>query len=241
MGEYDHLGAILEQSSATKVSLYPRGLVLLFVLAGFATSRKTTRWTQGPIIATFWKRMRQTLAPPLHSHTFSFASYCLNNSDWFVVVYVVAVILDKNNSITYSRLVYQWNIEDDRQSTVAVQARAMRMIQWFLMCHTMWFGLPENPKHMRAMLTKSIGMALSGETTRGMSRFSAGNAGDPPALRAHVMLRGSIQGQHKGPTLTTEGDDVAPRKMTLNDVNVNRRHALQHPNRGRLVHTIHTV
>ncbi|ETV65295.1 hypothetical protein H257_17947 [Aphanomyces astaci] len=63
MGEYDHLGAILEQSSATKVSL------------------KTTRWTQGPIIATFWKRMRQTLAPPLHSHTFSFASYCLNNSD----------------------------------------------------------------------------------------------------------------------------------------------------------------
>ncbi|ETV65296.1 hypothetical protein H257_17948 [Aphanomyces astaci] len=105
MGEYDHLGAILEQSSATKVSLYPRGLVL-----------KTTRWTQGPIIATFWKRMRQTLAPPLHSHTFSFASYCLNNSDWFVVVYVVAVILDENNSITYSRLVYQWNIEDDRQS-----------------------------------------------------------------------------------------------------------------------------
>ncbi|RHY21395.1 hypothetical protein DYB32_009823, partial [Aphanomyces invadans] len=45
-----------------------------------------------------------------NSHTFTFSNFCLN-SDYFVVAYVVAVVLDEKNSMVYSRIMYEWNGE----------------------------------------------------------------------------------------------------------------------------------
>ncbi|RLO05321.1 hypothetical protein DYB28_006200 [Aphanomyces astaci] len=315
-GEYHMLGMILERSSATGASLYLRAIALVFALAGFATSKKTTRWTEATTMSTFWKRV----TPPIYStismfttrwrrryssHTLTFSNFCLN-SDFFVVV---AVILDEKNSMCFARLVHTWNIEGDnpwidiqmsmqfrwlwincfvvkaakvvfnfasliryngsntvvgffnfssvtyiylgavfvmkraqyieygntdrttlssttsdldgiridfltlwnrsmwrrlaqnslgrqamfnsssilcemcyafheldkyKNQAVVVQTRALCTVQWFLMCHTLCFGLPENPKHVRAMMTESLGIHSSGYTVTNVSETGNG-------------------------------------------------------------------
>ncbi|RHY16362.1 hypothetical protein DYB32_010652 [Aphanomyces invadans] len=134
-GEYHMLGAILERSSGTQSSLYLRGIALVLALVSFATSKKTTRWTETGTVDTAWKRVVHTLAPPLYrysSHTFTFANFCLN-SDWFVLVYVVAVLLDEKNSMTYSRLVYHWNIEGDNR-WIDIQMAAIQFRWLWINC-----------------------------------------------------------------------------------------------------------
>ncbi|ETV65325.1 hypothetical protein H257_17926 [Aphanomyces astaci] len=66
---------------------------------------------------------------------------------------------------------------------VVVKTRALCTVQWFLMCHIVCFGLPEDPKHVRAMLTKSMGSG--GSTTWG----------DPARPTRPAVSRGSPSGQ----------------------------------------------
>ncbi|RHY46841.1 hypothetical protein DYB30_013438 [Aphanomyces astaci] len=368
-GEYHMLGMILERSSATGASLYLRAIALMVALAGFTTSKKTTRWTEATTMSTFWKRVTHTLAPPLYrysSHTFTFSNFCLN-SDFFVVVYVVAVILDEKNSMCFARLVHTWNIEGDnpwidiqmmsmqfrwlwincfvvkaakvvfnfasltrysgsntvvgffnfssvtyiylgavfvmkraqyieygntdrttlssttsdldgiridffdswfvrsfpsmmvvmvlnlllmlgldrvwnrsmwrrlaqnslgrqamfnsssilcemcyafheldnyKNQAVVVQTRALCTVQWFLMCHTLCFGLPENPKHVRAMMTKSLGIHSSGYTVTNVSE--TGNGEQICGHRNKVTVK-DASGGGKGSSYRVVGTDA---------------------------------
>ncbi|KAG9414161.1 hypothetical protein AC1031_013372 [Aphanomyces cochlioides] len=46
-----------------------------------------------------------------------------------------------------------YHVDGYKNQAVKIQARALCTIQWFLMCHTMCFGLPEDPKHIRALIS----------------------------------------------------------------------------------------
>ncbi|KAH9110205.1 hypothetical protein AeMF1_014925 [Aphanomyces euteiches] len=48
-----------------------------------------------------------------------------------------------------------YHIDGYKNQAVKIQARTLCTIQWFLMCHTICFGLPEDPKHIRALLSHS--------------------------------------------------------------------------------------
>ncbi|CAK4241500.1 unnamed protein product [Aphanomyces euteiches] len=48
-----------------------------------------------------------------------------------------------------------YHIDGYKNQAVKIQARTLCTMQWFLMCHTICFGLPEDPKHIRALLSHS--------------------------------------------------------------------------------------
>ncbi|CAK4161100.1 unnamed protein product [Aphanomyces euteiches] len=48
-----------------------------------------------------------------------------------------------------------YHIDGYKNQAVKIQARTLCTMQWFFMCHTLCFGLPEDPKHIRALLSHS--------------------------------------------------------------------------------------
>ncbi|CAK4623918.1 unnamed protein product [Aphanomyces euteiches] len=46
-----------------------------------------------------------------------------------------------------------YHIDGYKNQAVKIQARTLCTMQWFFMCHTLCFGLPEDPKHIRALLS----------------------------------------------------------------------------------------
>ncbi|RLO05170.1 hypothetical protein DYB28_010968 [Aphanomyces astaci] len=78
LGEVHLLGLILSRSSASDIALYLRAIALVFAVAGFATSKKSTRWTDAAAVDTLWKRIKHTVAPPLYRYpslTFTFPTF----------------------------------------------------------------------------------------------------------------------------------------------------------------------
>ncbi|RQM22464.1 hypothetical protein B5M09_003174 [Aphanomyces astaci] len=111
LGNSHVLGLLIERSGVTMGSLYVRGFAVLFVTAVFATSQKTVRWTDGSTLTTWVKKLGHMLAPTLLRYpcrTFDFSYFCFN-SDFFVVGYVVAVLLDEKTCNVYSRAMHSWN------------------------------------------------------------------------------------------------------------------------------------
>ncbi|RHY68349.1 hypothetical protein DYB30_002559 [Aphanomyces astaci] len=158
LGEVHLLGLILSRSSASDIALYLRTIALLFAVAGFATSKKSTRWTDAAAVDTLWKRIKHTVAPPLYRYpslTFTFSNFCLN-SDFFVVMYVLAVLMDEKNSMTYARVVYSWNV-DGNNAWMDVQLMAMQF-RW------LW---------VNCFVVKAVKIVLNYVS---MSRFNGSNA-----------------------------------------------------------------
>ncbi|KAG9414162.1 hypothetical protein AC1031_013373 [Aphanomyces cochlioides] len=64
-----------------------------------------------------------------------------------------------------------YHVDGYKNQAVKIQARALCTIQWFLMCHTMCFGLPEDPKRIRALT--SHGARTDAPTTQCLSKSTS--------------------------------------------------------------------
>ncbi|RLO08329.1 hypothetical protein DYB28_003890 [Aphanomyces astaci] len=138
-GEYYSMGFMLERTGTTAGSLYVRGFCVLFVMAAFATSQKTVRWTDGATLTSWYKKLTHMVAPTLlrhPCHTLDFSYFCFN-SDLFVLGYVVAVLLDEKSCNIYSRAMFSWNKNATASATSAwvfVRILAMNFRWMWLNC-----------------------------------------------------------------------------------------------------------
>ncbi|KAF0715326.1 Aste57867_3436 [Aphanomyces stellatus] len=136
IGDYHHLGTIIPRDAATSASLVVRGICVIFAIASYGVSKKTVRWTDPPTMSSLYKRIMHTFAPtPLYkfpSHTFSFATFCLD-SDIFVFLYTLAVLLDEKDSILYTRSLNVWNQNADNM-WVPIQLLAYQFRWLWLNC-----------------------------------------------------------------------------------------------------------
>ncbi|KAF0709624.1 Aste57867_5849 [Aphanomyces stellatus] len=130
VGQVHKLGLMMERSGVTEGSLYVRGFCVLLVLLGYTTSQKTVRWTDGSSLDTWVKKIIYLFAPNLYryrSNTFNFSHFVFN-SDWFVLLYMTAVLLDEKACMVYSRSMYNWN--KDTQDTWAKQKLLAMNFRW---------------------------------------------------------------------------------------------------------------
>ncbi|KAG9401097.1 hypothetical protein AC1031_009855 [Aphanomyces cochlioides] len=107
----DHdLGMIFVRHWGPIASWLIRGLVVLISLGAFFASRKTVRWTEPCDLSSAWKRLIHLVAPTLYRHpSYAFDySYLCFNSDKFVLLYTVAVMLDEDMSMIFSRTLCKW-------------------------------------------------------------------------------------------------------------------------------------
>ncbi|RHY91529.1 hypothetical protein DYB35_003168 [Aphanomyces astaci] len=110
-GHNHYVGMLLERSSVTTTGLWVRITCVLYLVVAFSSSRKTIRWTNGLTLTTWFKKLNHTLSPVVYrypSRAFSFSYLCFN-SDIFVGLYLIAVLLDEKSSSIFSRVMYFWN------------------------------------------------------------------------------------------------------------------------------------
>ncbi|KAG9414165.1 hypothetical protein AC1031_013376 [Aphanomyces cochlioides] len=110
IGDTHLLGVILERSSASKASLYVRGICVFLAIMGYHASQKTIRWTDATAHTPWYKRLLYIFSPPLYrysSDTYSLPDFFLN-SDVGVFGYTVAMLLDEKQSMVYTRQLAKW-------------------------------------------------------------------------------------------------------------------------------------
>ncbi|RHY93644.1 hypothetical protein DYB37_001021 [Aphanomyces astaci] len=113
LGEVHILAIIVDRSSTTVAAFYIKVFALLMVLGGYSASAKTVIWvdTDKQILWPWFKRLYQKFAPDLYrhpSHALTMQYICYN-SDLFVLLYVVTVLLDENIAMKFTREMNEWN------------------------------------------------------------------------------------------------------------------------------------
>ncbi|KAH9127528.1 hypothetical protein AeMF1_002193 [Aphanomyces euteiches] len=134
IGDYHFLGVMLERSGPSVGSLYIRGLCVFLAALGYQASKKTIRWTDATALASWYRRILHTLAPPLYrysSKALSFSMYCLN-SDLFVFGYTTAMLLDEKQSMIFNRHLTKWNTSGN--AWIQIQLFAIQFRWLWLNC-----------------------------------------------------------------------------------------------------------
>ncbi|RHY23844.1 hypothetical protein DYB32_009048 [Aphanomyces invadans] len=110
-GQKRALGMMLSRSNATTFALWVRFTCVVYLVVSFSTSRKTVRWTNRSTLSTWYEKLGYMVSPTLYrypSNAFSL-SFMSFNSDVFVGLYLVAVLLDETSSAVFARSLYRWN------------------------------------------------------------------------------------------------------------------------------------
>ncbi|RHY20910.1 hypothetical protein DYB25_005055 [Aphanomyces astaci] len=92
------------------VGLYIRAACVALAIGAYAASQKTVRWTDAMTLSTWKLRLLHITAPPVYrqvNHAFDFMYFCFN-SDVFVMLYSVAILLDEDVAMVYARVVWRW-------------------------------------------------------------------------------------------------------------------------------------
>ncbi|CAK4627873.1 unnamed protein product [Aphanomyces euteiches] len=135
-GQSHVLGFIFPRRWGPMVSVVLRGFCVFMAVAAFGASRKTVRWIDTSSLTSILKKIMHGLAPPLHrqsSHAFDFSYFCFN-SDVFVILYSIAVLIDEDVSMVYARVVTTWYKPAPFELWTELRLRALAF-RW------LWFNL----------------------------------------------------------------------------------------------------
>ncbi|CAK4286296.1 unnamed protein product [Aphanomyces euteiches] len=133
----DHdVGMIFERHWGPMASWLIRGLAVLISLAAYFASQKTVRWTEPYDLSSAWKRLVHLVAPTLYRHpSYAFDySYLCFNSDKFVLLYTVAVMLDEDISMVFSRTICKWYINTNTDMWIEFRLMALSFRWLWLNC-----------------------------------------------------------------------------------------------------------
>ncbi|KDO19231.1 hypothetical protein SPRG_15257 [Saprolegnia parasitica CBS 223.65] len=112
-GSLYRLGLLIQQDAFSSASHWIKFIALFFAVCGFLASRRTVQWLEVDPTKpdTIWTRVVYTIMPkcfPHRSHALRFDMFCYN-SDLFVTLYCVSVLLDLNNALMFTREVTVYN------------------------------------------------------------------------------------------------------------------------------------
>ncbi|RHY07209.1 hypothetical protein DYB25_009080 [Aphanomyces astaci] len=112
------VGLMFARDIYSAVSSALKFIALLLALGGYLASRKTVQWSEvnAEKVQTIWHKLIQIVAPhyfPHLSHAVRFDIFCYN-SDYFVLLYAVSILLDMNHAIVFTREVNVFNRHSPR-------------------------------------------------------------------------------------------------------------------------------
>ncbi|CAK4072544.1 unnamed protein product [Aphanomyces euteiches] len=133
-GQHHILGFIFLRRWGVRVSLILRAFCLFLAFSAYGATRKTVRWTDMASLTSWFRKISHMIAPPLYSHSskaFSVIYFCFN-SDVFVILYSIAVLIDEDVSMVYARVVTTWYkpAPFDLWTELRLRALAFRWL-WF--------------------------------------------------------------------------------------------------------------
>ncbi|RHY24480.1 hypothetical protein DYB32_008833 [Aphanomyces invadans] len=107
------VGLMFSRDIYSAISVVLKALALLLVIGGYLASRKTVQWAEvtPDKVETVWTKIVQIFAPryfPHLSHAIRFDIFCYN-SDHFVVLYALSIILDTKHAVVFTREVSVFN------------------------------------------------------------------------------------------------------------------------------------
>ncbi|OQS01521.1 hypothetical protein ACHHYP_00674 [Achlya hypogyna] len=126
-------GLMIQQNAFSAASHYLKFIALFLAVAGYLASRRTVQWNEPDPTKpdTIFARAIQIFAPkcfPHSSHALRFDMFCYN-SDLFVVLYCLSVILDFSASLIFIREVNVYNSLDPQfNMSVRLFALSLRLL-----------------------------------------------------------------------------------------------------------------
>ncbi|RHY05121.1 hypothetical protein DYB25_008669 [Aphanomyces astaci] len=135
MGGSHELGIIIQRRGGPIAALYVRFSTLLLLFGVYAASQKTVQWmdfTQ----QTLPQRLLRLIAPPLYRQpctAIGLSDICFN-SDIFVVLYTLTVLLDEEISMIYSRILNRWYANSGFDLWIELRLMSMTVRWLWLNC-----------------------------------------------------------------------------------------------------------
>ncbi|KAF0711949.1 Aste57867_4971 [Aphanomyces stellatus] len=125
-GQSHSLGIIFERGWTPVLSLYVRLVCVLLVIAMHAVSQRTVQWPDTNTIT--WRKWLVNLVSPAQylqpCRAFELSDICFN-SDVYVLLYVIAVLVDEKIAMIYSRVLNNWY--KNSSVDVLIQLRLMAL------------------------------------------------------------------------------------------------------------------
>ncbi|CAK5180852.1 unnamed protein product [Aphanomyces euteiches] len=135
-GQSHVLGFIFLRRWGVRISLVLRAFCLFLAFSAYGAARKTVRWVDMATLSTWAKNLAHMIVPPMYSHNskaFSVIYFCFN-SDVFVILYSIAVLIDEDVSMVYARVVTTWYKPAPFELWTELRLRALSF-RW------LWFNL----------------------------------------------------------------------------------------------------
>ncbi|RHY24270.1 hypothetical protein DYB32_008907, partial [Aphanomyces invadans] len=128
LGSQHDLGLMFARDVYSSLASILKYIAIFIAVGGYLASRQTIQWSDTNLekVETIWNRLAKVVAPqyfPYRSHAIRGDVFCYN-SDYFVALYVVSILLDMNHALVFTREVNVFN-EYSNQFTMTIQLFAL--------------------------------------------------------------------------------------------------------------------
>ncbi|RHY21970.1 hypothetical protein DYB32_009660 [Aphanomyces invadans] len=128
LGSQHDLGLMFARDVYSSLASILKYIAIFIAVGGYLASRQTIQWSDTNLekVETIWNRLAKVVAPqyfPHRSHAIRGDVFCYN-SDYFVALYVVSILLDMNHALVFTREVNVFN-QYSNQFTMTIQLFAL--------------------------------------------------------------------------------------------------------------------
>ncbi|EQC24833.1 hypothetical protein SDRG_17278, partial [Saprolegnia diclina VS20] len=137
VGSVYKVGLLLPQSAFSSASHYVKAVAIVFAVGGYLASRRTVQWAdfESLKLDSIFSKILRTISPkyfPYPSLALRFDMFCYN-SDIFVFLFAIGVLLDMSNCLYFLRIMNLYNA-DAPSFRYLVQTYALTMRFLWINC-----------------------------------------------------------------------------------------------------------